>query len=190
MSRCSDAHRTTRLTRISRCGHHGSTARGFWHVHTASHTRSRHGFHAHRSDDRGGHRRHPGLGGPARLQRLRAPRRDAEAFTNLAQFRIRLEQYYQDNRRYAPAADATTCGSAAAAALTAAELGGETKYFDYTCEPSDSGQAYLLTATGKGIATGFAYTLNERGAKATTEFKGEAAAGVSCWASKSTSDCS
>jgi len=113
-----------------------------------------------------------------------------EAFTNLAQFRIRLEQYYQDNRRYAPSADATTCGSAAAAALTAAELGGETKYFDYTCEPSDSGQAYLLTATGKGIATGFAYTLNERGAKATTEFKGEAAAGVSCWASKSTSDCS
>ena len=85
---------------------------------------------------------------------------------------------------------ATTCGSAAAAALTAAELGGETKYFDYTCEPSDSGQAYLLTATGKGIATGFTYTLNERGAKATTEFKGEAAAGVSCWASKSTSDCS
>lgn len=113
-----------------------------------------------------------------------------EAFTNLAQFRIRLEQYYQDNRRYAPAADAETCGAAAAEALTAAELGGETKYFDYTCEASDSGQAYLVTATGKGIASGFIYTINERGAKATTEFKGEATAGVSCWASKSTADCS
>lgn len=112
-----------------------------------------------------------------------------EAFTNLAQFRIKLEQYYQDNRRYASAADATSCGAAAAAALTSADIGA-TKYFDYTCEPSDSAQAYLLTATGKGTAAGFTYTLNERGAKATTEFKGEAAAGVACWALKSTADCS
>ncbi len=113
-----------------------------------------------------------------------------EAFTNLAQMRIRLEQFYQDNRRYAPAADAATCGNAAAEALTSAEVGGEVKYFDYTCEPSDSGQAYLLTATGKGTAAGYTYTLNERGAKATTEFKGEAAAGVACWALRSTGDCS
>lgn len=112
-----------------------------------------------------------------------------EAFTNLAQFRIRLEQYYQDNRRYAPAADATACGAAAATALTSAEIG-DAKYFDYTCEPSDSAQAYLLTATGKGIASGFTYTLNERGAKATTEFKGAATTGVACWALKSTGDCS
>lgn len=113
-----------------------------------------------------------------------------EAFTNLAQMRIRLEQYYQDNRRYASAADAANCGIGAAAALTATEAGGTAKYFDYTCEPSDSAQAYLLTATGKGTAAGFTYTLNERGAKATTEFKGEATAGVACWALKSTSDCS
>ncbi len=113
-----------------------------------------------------------------------------EAFTNLAQLRIRLEQYYQDNRRYAPATDATNCGGAAATALTAAEAGGTAKYFDYTCEPSDSGQAYLLTATGKGTAAGFTYTLNERGAKSTTEFKGAATTGVACWALKSTSDCS
>lgn len=113
-----------------------------------------------------------------------------EAFTNLAQFRIKLEQYYQDHRRYASAADATSCGAAAAAALTSAEIGSAIKYFDYTCEPSDSAQAYLLTATGKGVAAGFTYTLNERGAKATTEFKGEAATGVACWALKSTGDCS
>jgi len=115
-----------------------------------------------------------------------------EAFTNLANYRIRLEQYYQDNRRYTAAAASTTCAGAAAAALTTTELGGESRYFDYSCEPSDSGQAYLVTATGKAgsSAAGYTYTVDERGGKATTEFKGEAVTNVACWALKSASDCS
>jgi type IV pilus assembly protein PilE len=108
-----------------------------------------------------------------------------EAFTNLADQRIKLEQYYQDNRNYGPTAG-TTC-MAAAATLT---ISGS-KYFTYTCATSNSGQNYTLTATGlTGTnANGYVYTLSDAGTKATTSFAGATVTGVSCWAVKSTSDC-
>lgn len=113
-----------------------------------------------------------------------------EAFTNLSNYRIRLEQYYQDNRAYASSTAATTCGGAAATTLTSGELGGDIKYFTYTCSPASSGQTYTVTATGaSGQATGFTYTVTNAGIKATTKFKGETVTGVSCWAVKSSSDC-
>ncbi|MCH8178708.1 MAG: prepilin-type N-terminal cleavage/methylation domain-containing protein [Proteobacteria bacterium] len=109
-----------------------------------------------------------------------------EAFSNLSAQRIRLEQYYQDNRSYSPAG-ATTCGTAAANALSIADA----KYFDYSCTSSNSGQAYTLTATGKSSSTvaGYTYTLSDTGAKATTQYGG-ATATATCWAVKSASDCS
>lgn len=107
-----------------------------------------------------------------------------EAFTNLASQRVRLEQYYQDNRAYGPTA-ATTCGNAAANALVIAD----NKYFDYSCTTSNSGQNYTITATGKGTVNGYAYTLSDSGAKGTTQYAG-ATATASCWAIKSASDCS
>ncbi|MFN4063200.1 prepilin-type N-terminal cleavage/methylation domain-containing protein [Aquabacterium fontiphilum] len=113
-----------------------------------------------------------------------------EAFTNLANYRIRMEQYYQDNRRYTEGAAANTCRGAAAEELTAAELGGATQFFTYSCVPSDNGQAYILTATGSGGNTnGYTYTINQDGARATTVFAGTAVNNVTCWASKSTSAC-
>jgi len=109
-----------------------------------------------------------------------------EAFTNLANQRIRLEQFYQDNRAYGPTA-ATTCGNASANALVVAD----SKYFDYTCTTSNSGQNYTITATGKSGSTvnGYTYTLGDSGAKGTTQFAG-ATATAACWAVKSASDCS
>ena len=117
-----------------------------------------------------------------------------EAFTNMSSFRILLEQYYQDNRAYGPAAG-TVCGKAAANDLLASELGPQT-YFTYNCTASvgDDGttknQHYVLTATGKtGTNTaGYIYTLTDAGLKTTTSFAG-ATATATCWAVKSTSDC-
>ena len=104
-----------------------------------------------------------------------------EAFSNLSSYRGKLEQYYQDNRRFSASTTATTCGGAAATTLTAAELGGEIKYFTYACTPSDSGQGYTVTATGAaGAATGNTYTLNHNGARATTQFKGSTVT-ATCW---------
>ena len=109
-----------------------------------------------------------------------------EAFSTLADQRIRLEQHYQDNRAYGPTA-ATTCRNEANNALT---ISGN-KYFDIDCTTSNSGQNYVITATGKtgSVVAGFEYTLNDAGAKGTTQYKGEAITS-SCWALKSASDCS
>jgi type IV pilus assembly protein PilE len=112
-----------------------------------------------------------------------------EAFTNLAAFRIKLEQYYQDNRAFGDTAT-DFCGTATANALTSTVLGGEVKYFTYSCTTSNSGQNYTITATGAGgNVTGYDYTLNDAGTKATTQFAG-ATATATCWASKSLDDCS
>jgi type IV pilus assembly protein PilE len=116
-----------------------------------------------------------------------------EAFSNLANYRIKLEQYYQDHRAYAASTTDATCGGAAAAALTSTELSGEIKYFDYSCSITNgsNGQQYTVTATGKTgtNVAGYAYTMTDAGTKATTTFAG-AAATASCWATKSASDCS
>jgi type IV pilus assembly protein PilE len=109
-----------------------------------------------------------------------------EAFGNLAAFRLRMEQYYQDNRSYANTTTAAACGSSTTEALnTAAKLGGEIKYFTYSCSTADSGQSYVITATGSsGQATGNVYTLNQNGDRATTKFKGETST-ATCWLSSS-----
>ncbi len=116
-----------------------------------------------------------------------------EAFSNLANYRIKLEQYYQDNRAYASSLTAATCGGAAAATLTSTELSGEIKYFDYSCSITNgsNGQNYTVTATGKTGTNlaGYAYTMTDAGTKGTTKFAGATVA-VTCWATKSTSDCS
>jgi type IV pilus assembly protein PilE len=112
-----------------------------------------------------------------------------EAFTNLANYRVRMEQYYQDNRRYTTSTAATTCAGAAANTLTAAELSGTITNFSYSCTPANNGQTYTLTATGSGgNTTGYDYTINESGTRATTKFGGSTST-LSCWASKSGSAC-
>jgi len=85
-----------------------------------------------------------------------------EAFTGLADFRVRMEQYYQDNRKY----DGGGLGNCGAAAPTS-------RYFTFTC-----------TATGttpEGM-NGFVYTINEQNTKATTTVgAGWSGGGSTCW---------
>ena len=112
-----------------------------------------------------------------------------EAFTNLANYRIQMEQYYQDNRRYTANAAAQTCAGAANQQLTAAELRGEISNFNYVCVPANNGQTYTLTAVGNGgNTTGFNFSINEAGEKATTLYAG-ADAELSCWSTRSSSAC-
>jgi len=109
-----------------------------------------------------------------------------EAFSNLANQRIRLEQYYQDNRNYGSTANTNCLGlSGSTVSITGSQ------YFTYTCVTSNSGQNYTLTATGAtGKPTaGYTYTLDDAGNKATTQYGG-ATATTGCWAVKSSSDCS
>jgi type IV pilus assembly protein PilE len=103
-----------------------------------------------------------------------------EAFTYLANYRVQLEQYYQDNRAYGT--NACADGSTGIAATPAG-----TKYFSFTCTLATVdalvNQGYVLTATGVSgtLAVGHVYTVDQNNAKSTTSFKGSAVTGKACW---------
>jgi type IV pilus assembly protein PilE len=110
-----------------------------------------------------------------------------EAFTHLADLRIKMEQYYQDNRNYGATAG-TVCATDATASTWNGFSPGDAKFFTYGCVTANSGQTYVITATGSsGRAVGHVYTVNQAGNKATTRFKGDAVA-TTCWLVK-TSTC-
>jgi type IV pilus assembly protein PilE len=97
----------------------------------------------------------------------------AEAASLLSDFRVKLEQYYLDNRAY------STNGTCGTGILNFAPS--TAKYFSYACATSGTYQAYTLTATGaSGASIGTTYTLTETGTKSTTSFKGSAVT-KGCW---------
>ena len=98
-----------------------------------------------------------------------------EAPNYLADTRVKMEQYYQDNRNYG-ASTGTACGFTMPTA----------KYFTYTCATSSTAQAYTVTASnqasvGLGAASDYAYTIDQSNAKVTTTFKGATQSGKNCW---------
>lgn len=101
-----------------------------------------------------------------------------EATAALADYRIRMEQYYQDNRNYG----AGDCGVAVPTP----------KYFTFSCALTNSGQGFTATTTNKaniGLdASGdFVYTIDHANAKATTKAWG--ISGGACWVMKKGESC-
>lgn len=80
-----------------------------------------------------------------------------EATNALSEYRVRMEQFYQDNRAYQNVGG--NCGAALPANL---------QNFAITCAIAAAGQAYTATATGAAGAAGFVYTINQANARATT----------------------
>lgn len=96
-----------------------------------------------------------------------------QATNNLASMRVKLEQYFQDNRTYVGA-----CAAGTVAPLPAADN------FTYTC-PTLSATAFTVQAQGSGTMAGFTYTINESNAKVTTDVpSGWGTAPISCWVTK------
>jgi type IV pilus assembly protein PilE len=97
-----------------------------------------------------------------------------EATNNLSDVRVKMEQYYQDNRAYGTG---TTCGATLPS----------NSNFAYSCGTSSSNQAFTVTAssqTNKGLgntAGDYNYTVTETNSKATTKFKGVTQTGKTCW---------
>ena len=100
-----------------------------------------------------------------------------EATSELAAFRARQEQYFQDNRTYV--SGGTTCGGI---------LPSGTKYFTYTC----LGAATTYTAGATGIATegmnGFTFTIDQNNTRQTTAFPGVSGT-MNCWIYKKGESC-
>lgn len=109
----------------------------------------------------------------------------AEAPTNLANFRIQMEQYYQDNRSYGTAGG--TCGNGTTPALPTG------KYFSYSCTVGSTTDSYTATAAsnanmGIGNAGDYTYTVDSSNNQKTTKFAGSSVS-YSCWITKSGDSC-
>jgi type IV pilus assembly protein PilE len=94
-----------------------------------------------------------------------------QAHAGLGDYRVRMEQYYQDNRTYTGKA-LDNCGAAAPSGAT---------NFKFNC--NSTGQTYTATATGSsGRVTGFAFTINETNVRATTATPANwGGAQATCW---------
>ena len=99
-----------------------------------------------------------------------------DALSSLAQLRVSMEHYYQDSRSYdsAPGEPTGNCGIAMAAS----------NYFTYACATLNSGQDFLITATGTagGGTAAFAYTIDQGNNRRTTAMAaGWGGAPAECW---------
>ena len=102
-----------------------------------------------------------------------------EAHTGLQDMRVRMEQFYQDNRRY-DGAGLNGCGAAAPAGQ---------QFFDFRCVPGGApAQTYTVTAVGaRGRVANFVFTINEANVRQTTGTKAgwEAPAmPANCWVTR------
>ncbi|HVC49566.1 MAG TPA: type IV pilin protein [Burkholderiales bacterium] len=79
-----------------------------------------------------------------------------EATNDLANYRIAMEQFYQDNMTYA---SGTGCGAPLPAG----------SYFTFSCTLNGGGTGFTATATGStSLTNGFSYTINDLNVEATT----------------------
>lgn len=112
-----------------------------------------------------------------------------EATSNLGDMRVRMEQYYADNRQYPAACAAYASGPPAAGNIY---LPASSKFFAITC--ALTANTYTVTATGvasKGMS-GFVYTVDQANNRRTTGLpSGWTGAGTSstCWVNRKSGDC-
>jgi type IV pilus assembly protein PilE len=106
-----------------------------------------------------------------------------EAFTHLADYRAKMEQYYQDNKNYGVG----TCASDNSANKWNGFVPTGAQYFAFACVLAGDQQSYVISAGGSGgRVIGYAYNIDQDGNKTTTQFAGQAVA-ASCWLSRSSS---
>jgi type IV pilus assembly protein PilE len=107
--------------------------------------------------------------------------RIADATSNLAATRVRLEQYYQDQRNYG--STASVCGVAMPTSTD----------FTLSCNWGTGGtsQTFTLTASGNAGSTmdGFTYTVNESNLQRTTAFPGASGLPANCWLRRKGESC-
>jgi type IV pilus assembly protein PilE len=98
-----------------------------------------------------------------------------DATSNLSAKRVKIEQFFQDNRTY----------------VGAPVLGNDpdsSKYFDFAGVATAS--TYTLTATGKNSMAGFTYTVDQANSKASTVTGVSGWSGnASCWVTRQGGQC-
>lgn len=106
----------------------------------------------------------------------------------LSEIRVKLEQYFQDNRTYVGACVATT--------VAPLPTGDVTKYFDVACTLTAT--SFTVTASGWPAGTpgrdtsmaGFTYTIDQSNARQTTSLPaGWGSTPVNCWVTRKGGQC-
>jgi type IV pilus assembly protein PilE len=112
-----------------------------------------------------------------------------EATSELGNLRVRMEQFFQDNRFY-PTGGCVVAPTAATATTLQVPLGDS---FDFTCVTTAT--TFTVRATGKNTMSGFQYTIDNFNGKA-SNFSGAASANGwtshspnTCWATKKGGAC-
>jgi type IV pilus assembly protein PilE len=103
-----------------------------------------------------------------------------EAHAQLAGHRVKMEQFFQDNRTYANACDAGSF----------AQKPADTQHFTFGCV-SDA-TTYTLTATGLGSISAFSYTINQSNVRTTASVDtthGWALPSANCWSTRKSGQC-
>jgi len=103
----------------------------------------------------------------------------SEATANLSTMRVKMEQFFQDNRTYAGA-----CAGGTVAPLPTA---GDAKYFTYSC-PTKDATSFVVQADGVGDMAGFTYTVDQGGNRKTVSTGWGTCANTACWVIRQ--DCS
>ena len=104
----------------------------------------------------------------------------SEAISGLSDMRVKMEQYFQDNRSYV----------GACVAGTTAPLPAATANFSFSCTPAPAATTYTVVATGIGSMSAFRYSVNQTGGKTTLGLPaGWNGAGSSCWVIKKDGSC-
>lgn len=99
-----------------------------------------------------------------------------DATSALGAKRVQMEQYFQDNHTYAPAAAAPCVADNTTS-----------RFFTFSCEVAGTATAYRLQAVGTGPMTGFKFTIDQDNAKVTTISTGAPSGwtgNASCWITK------
>ena len=104
--------------------------------------------------------------------------RITDGLAGVSDLRLKMEQYFQDNRTYV----------GACAAGTVAPLPATTANFSYACSGLST-SAYTVTATGVGVMAGFVYTIDQANLHATTAVPAGWTANAGCWVTKQDGSC-
>ncbi|WP_277604578.1 type IV pilin protein [Pelomonas sp. CA6] len=99
-----------------------------------------------------------------------------QGLATLADYRIKMEQYYQDNRAYGTAACADGANAPGWSGFA------RDNYFSYACNLTGNGQGYLITATGRDgtRVKGNDFTVDQANQRTTVNYRGNAS-GKPCW---------
>lgn len=105
--------------------------------------------------------------------------RITEAVSGLSEMRVKMEQFFQDNRTY----------DGACTAGTVAPLPSNTAHFSFSC-PVKTASAYTVTATGTGPMADFVYTIDQVNTRTTTGLPvGWSGTNNTCWVLKKDGSC-